>query len=80
MNFVLTNIVTPALTFAKVEKGQVFLCWDSYYFKVSEDNAVRIGVTDDYILDDDEPIWHEASFDSNTVVKEVYPNVSITFN
>lgn len=79
MTFNLTNIVVPALTFGKVEKGQVFLLQDSYYFKVSEDNAVRIGVTNDYIFETGETIWDEVEFDSGLHIDKVFPNISITF-
>lgn len=80
MTFNLTGIVVPTLTFGKVEKGQVFLLQDSYYFKVGEDNAVRIGVVNDYIFETGETLWDEVEFDSDLHIDKVFPNVSITFN
>ena len=80
MTFNLTGIVVPTLTFGKVEKGQVFLLQDSYYFKVGEDNAVRIGVVSDYIFETGETLWAEVELDSGLQIDKVFPNVSITFD
>ena len=71
----------PKPVFCMVEEGQVFLQNGIYYLKISIDEAVQIGKTGDNTKESKwfSP-WELVNFDIDSIVDEIYPNVSITFD
>lgn len=70
----------PKTMFCMVEKGQVFLQNGIYYLKISNDEAAQIGQTGDNTKESKWfSLWEWVSFDVDSIVDEIYPNVSITF-
>ena len=71
----------PEPVFCMVQKGQVFLRDGIYYLKISIDEAVQIGQTGDNTEESKwfSP-WELINFDVDSIVDEIYPNTSITFD
>lgn len=70
----------PKLVFGMVQEGEVFLYDGIYYLKISNERAAQIGQTDDNTKENKWfSLWEWVNFDIDSIVDEIYPNVSITF-
>lgn len=65
--------------FSMLQEGEVFLYDETYYLKISFDNAAKIGVIDDKLKDKDFILWDWREFDPEDEIDKIFPNVSITF-
>lgn len=71
----------PEPVFCMVQEGQVFLQNGIYYLKISIDEAAQIGQTGDNTKESKRfSFWELVNFDIDSIVDEIYPNASITFN
>ena len=80
MTLTLRANCNPKPVFCMVQEGQVFSKNGIYYLKFSIDEAVQIGQTGDNTKESKwfTP-WELVSFDIDSEVDKIYPNISITF-
>lgn len=81
MTLLLNANRNPEPMFCMVQEGQVFLRDGIYYLKISTDEAAQIGQTGDNTEESKwfSP-WELINFDVDSIVDEIYPNTSITFD
>ena len=81
MTFTLDANRNSKQVFCMVQDGQVFLQNGIYYLKISPEEAIQIGQTGDNMK---ESKWFSPleliDFNIDSIVDEIYPNVSITFD
>ena len=80
MTLMLCTNVNPKPMFCMVQVGQVFSRDGIYYLKISNDEAAQIGQTGDNTKESRWfSLWKWVSFDADSEVNKIHPNVSIDF-